>query len=86
MTTATTEPQTATVPTEAEALDCSWESCPRPAVVAMRFHRQYGHVHECAQHAAVLREWTDVAESVPLPCPWDHGNGDTWIDFPPELS
>lgn len=79
-------PQQAPAPAEEEPLDCSADGCPRPAVVAMRFHGQYGHVHECAQHAAELREWNDVAESHPLPCPWDHGNGETWISYPPELS
>lgn len=65
---------------------CSWEGCPRSAVAAARFHGQAGHVHDCSQHIAMLREWSDVAEVVPLPCLWPHGNGASWIDQPRDLA
>jgi|GEM_PF-4460501 len=65
---------------------CSVEGCPRPAVVALTFHGQYGHIHDCAPCAAEAREWYDVAASAPLPCPYSHGDGTTWIDFPPDLA
>ncbi|WP_035796402.1 hypothetical protein [Kitasatospora mediocidica] len=64
---------------------CSWEDCPKPAVAAARFHDQVGHVHDCSQHIAWLREWSDVAEIVPLPCPFAHGDV-TWVDQPKELT
>lgn len=69
----------------AEGWPCSWEDCPRRAVVAMRFRNQPGHVHECHAHAAELREWCDVTESAPLPCPFPHGDGTTWTDDPTPL-
>ena len=64
---------------------CSWEDCPKQAVAAARFHNQRGHVHDCAQHIAWLREWSDVAEVVPLPCPFPHGDVTPWVDQPREL-
>jgi hypothetical protein len=80
---------TAVEPTLAEPATqwpCSRTGCPKPAVAAARFHNQAGHVHDCSQHIAELREWTDVAEVVPLPCPFSHGDGTTWIDDPKELT
>lgn len=53
-------------------LNCSSEGCPRPAVEALTLRDQPGHVHDCAEHAAVLREWCDVTYSAPIPdgnCP-----------------
>jgi hypothetical protein len=64
---------------------CSTQDCPGSAVVAIAFHGQYGHVHHCAPCAAEAREWYDVATSAPLPCPYTHGDGSTWIDVPPDL-
>lgn len=69
----------------AEGWPCSWEDCPKRAVIAMRFRNQPGHVHECHAHAAELREWCDVIETAPLPCPFDHGDGITWTDDPTPL-
>jgi hypothetical protein len=62
---------------------CDSEGCTNLASTAIRFHGQAGHVHDCDHHAAVLREWCDVAEAVPMPCPWLHG--DTWTDQPRDL-
>lgn len=63
---------------------CSWSGCTKTAAYAIRFHGQYGHVHECSEHQAVLREWADVSSIVPLPCPW--GSHETsWIDYPKDL-
>lgn len=63
---------------------CCWENCPRPAVYAVTFHGQAGHVHDCAPHTAALREWSDVARIVALPCPFPHGAA-TWTDTPADL-
>jgi len=65
---------------------CSDHGCTQRAMVAMAFRNQPGHVHECAQHEAELREWCDVTEVAPLPCPFSHGNGETWTDEPRELT
>lgn len=62
---------------------CSVADCPQPPGIAMRFRSQYGHVHYCPAHGAEVREWYDVIESNPLPCPYHHGDGSTWIDYPP---
>lgn len=64
---------------------CCHDGCTNPAAYAIRFHNQAGHVHDCSPCTAELREWTDVAEVVPLPCPFPHGNGETWTDTPREL-
>jgi hypothetical protein len=81
---ATTMPAPAT--TEAgHGWPCCWDGCPRTATHAIRFHNQNGHVHDCDRHTAHLREWSDVAEVVPLPCPFDHGTGNMWIDAPRDL-
>jgi hypothetical protein len=63
---------------------CSREGCTAAAVAAVRFHRQAGHVHECAADLAYLREWCDIAEVAPLPCPWVHTETQ-WIDYPRDL-
>lgn len=66
---------------------CSILDCPRPPVHSARFRNQHGHVHYCDPCAAMAREWYDVVEIVPFPCPWTCCNpADTWIDFPPELT
>lgn len=68
----------------APGFPCSWDACQRPATHAIRFHGQAGHVHDCSPHTAELREWADVAEVMPLPCPWTHGA--TWTDQPKDLT
>lgn len=62
---------------------CCWDGCDQPAAAAVTFVGQAGHVHDCAAHVAVLREWCDVAEVVSLPCPWVHGA--IWTDAPADL-
>lgn len=62
---------------------CCWDGCDQPASYAVTFAGQAGHVHDCAAHVAVLREWSDVAEIVNLPCPWVHGA--IWHDQPRDL-
>lgn len=64
---------------------CCAHGCTRRAAYAIRFHNQAGHVHDCSPCTAQLREWNDVAEVVPLPCPFPHGDGSTWTDQPREL-
>lgn len=71
--------------TAATSWPCSAEDCPNTATHAITFRDQYGHVHDCNQHTAEAREWSDVTKVVPLPCPFSHGNGETWIDFPTPL-
>lgn len=78
-------PAEATTVPETGAWRCSWGECTTEAVAAVRFHQQLGHVHECEAHLARLREWSDVAVVVPLPCPWSHGSGVGWIDYPRDL-
>lgn len=63
---------------------CGWEGCEGTASTALRFRAQQGHVHNCAVHAAINREWSDVIESAPIPnCPFTHGG--MWIDTPRDL-
>jgi hypothetical protein len=59
---------------------CGTKECEEPAAYAMTFRGQNGHVHECVQHAAVLREVADVERVVSLPCPHPHGT--VWKDQP----
>lgn len=47
-------------------LTCSSEGCDEVAVETLFLRDQVGHVHDCAQDAAVLREWCDVTESLPI--------------------
>ena len=47
-------------------LTCSAEGCEKPAVETLFLRDQVGHVHDCAQDAAVLREWCDVIHGEPL--------------------
>ena len=68
-----------------ERWPCCWDGCTRDATHAIRFHDQPGHVHDCDTHTAWLREWSDVAEAVTLPCPFPHGSN-TWTDTPRELT
>jgi len=68
----------------AQRIPCDSHGCTAAATTAMRFHNQVGHIHDCSYHAADLREWCDVAESAPLPCPWPHG--DDWVDTPRDLT
>ncbi len=62
---------------------CDWEGCQRMAVAAIRFRDQPGHTHDCGPHLAQLREWCDITETAPMPCPWPHGN--KWTDDPAPL-
>lgn len=79
-----TDDETAELRERVEGRPCDAHGCTRQAVVALRFHDQPGHVHDCAPCAHDLREFCDVVESHPLPCPWAH-NGTTWTDQPREL-
>lgn len=81
-----TRPAAAVQPSTGPRWPCSWEDCTAWAVVVMTFRDQVGHVHECPQHEALLREWSDVTAAVPLPCPFPHGDGRTWTDVPHELT
>lgn len=83
-------PETSTLPAPiaaepAEHWPCCWDGCSRAATHAIQFHNQNGHVHDCDPHTAWLREWSDVAEVVLLPCPFSHGAGQTWVDTPQGL-
>lgn len=49
---------------------CGAEGCDALATVALRFRDQIGHVHVCPADEALDREWCDVIESHPMPCPW----------------
>jgi hypothetical protein len=63
---------------------CCSEGCRRTAVEALWFNNQLGHIHECAHHSAMVREWFDVAGSCGLPCPLTHQI--VWTDAPPGLA
>lgn len=84
-----TDTLTAPAPTPVDPDDgwpCCADGCTRKATTAIRFHDQPGHVHDCTPCTAELREWCDVAEAVPLPRPFPHGDGTTWTDTPKELT
>lgn len=53
------------------ATKCTAEGCTRDATTWLRFAGMGDllHVHVCPQDEAVDREWADVIESGPLPCP-----------------
>ena len=68
-----------------QRIPCDCHGCTAAATTAIRFHNQAGHVHDCSYHTAGLREWSDVAESAPLPCPWPH-DGTDWVDKPRDLA
>lgn len=53
---------------ETDAVVCSSDECDAPAVEVLVLRDQPGHVHDCAAHAAEVREWCDVVESYPMPC------------------
>lgn len=44
-------------------LTCSAEGCEAAATETLFLRDQVGHVHDCAQDAAILREWCDVIHS-----------------------
>ena len=67
-------------------LPCDWRDCPTPAANAITFTGVAGHVHDCERHTAVLREWTDIYEVIPLPCPWADFHNISWTDTPRELA
>lgn len=50
---------------------CSTEGCREQATTWLRFigMGEQLHVHVCPSDEAIDREWCDVAESGPLPCP-----------------
>lgn len=50
-------------------MTCDAEGCTADAVVALMFRGMPGHVHVCARHEAIDREWGDVVASAPMPCP-----------------
>jgi uncharacterized protein (DUF362 family) len=85
----TTQPETAAAPgatlTDAGPhWTCCWDDCRKQAVAAVTFRDRPGHVHDCAQHVAVLREWSDVTAVVPLPCLLPHGTA--WTAQPRDLT
>lgn len=47
-------------------LPCDSVDCDQPAVEAFAFRGIPGHVHDCPEHAAILREFCDVSVSAPL--------------------
>lgn len=49
-----------------EILTCSSGGCEREAVEMLVLRGQYGHVHDCPEHAHDLREWCDVVTSGPI--------------------
>lgn len=48
---------------------CDADGCTVDAVTVLAFRGMPGHVHVCATHEAVDREWGDVVASAPMPCP-----------------
>lgn len=48
---------------------CDSHGCGADAVAVLAFRGMPGHVHVCAGHEAVDREWADVIASSPMPCP-----------------
>jgi len=71
-------------------LVCSAEGCAKEAVETLFLGGRVGHVHDCSQHAAQLREWCDVVASYELvdgECMAVACTGDEWIWFgaPPAL-
>jgi hypothetical protein len=50
-------------------MQCDLIGCSDPAVAALAFRDQPGHVHVCAPHERLDREWCDVTWSAPMPCP-----------------
>lgn len=47
-------------------LRCCSGTCTEPAVEALAFRDQPGHIHDCAKHAAIVREFCDVIISAPI--------------------
>lgn len=63
-------------------LPCCSGSCREPAVEALQFRGQPGHVHDCGRCAAITREFCDVvasAEIVDGHCPAPYCTGNTVI-------
>lgn len=85
----TTAPETSHGENTDDQLPCSSEGCPNPAVEMLGFRDQDGHVHDCASHAAQLREWCDVTHSAPIRhgrCPLtDCAATGTWVATPTRL-
>jgi hypothetical protein len=65
---------------------CSWGDCEREATTALMFAGQAGHVHDCGPHTAIVREWSDVVESAPMPCPWACSREPIRVEKPRDLS
>lgn len=47
-------------PTAEDEVVCSSDGCEAAAVEVLVLRGQPGHVHDCARHAALVREWCDV--------------------------
>lgn len=47
-------------------LRCCSGTCAEPAVEAIAFRGQPGHIHDCAHHAAQVREWCDITASAAI--------------------
>lgn len=47
-------------------LTCSAEGCTNNATETLFLRNQIGHIHDCPQDAAVVREWCDVIHSEPI--------------------
>lgn len=64
----TTQTQTSTTAGtgDDEPLPCSSLRCDKPAAEVLSFRGQIAHVHDCTQHAALVREWCDVTASAPI--------------------
>lgn len=67
--------------------ECTAAECERPAVTWLRFAGmgELLHVHVCAEDEAIDREWCDVVESGPLPCPERLQCGARLFDAPPPM-
>ena len=57
-------------------IGCDWSDCTVPALTALTFRAQPGHVHVCKVHESIDREHADVTRSAGLTvagCPWCAG-------------
>lgn len=50
-------------------MSCDADDCTADAVTVLAFAGMPGHVHVCARHEAIDREWGAVVASAPMPCP-----------------
>lgn len=49
-----------------DVLMCSADGCDNTATETLFLRDQVGHVHDCPQDAAIVREWCDVTHSDPI--------------------